>query len=53
MEQIILSAGRVPRQRTTLYADADSTLRQRSFDAAHERQLDLAARTADVQATVG
>lgn len=31
MEAIIRSAGRVPRQRTTLYANADETLRERSF----------------------
>lgn len=41
MEQIISSAGRVPRQRTTLYADGG--LRQRSFDAARERQINCAA----------
>lgn len=43
MEQIISSAGRVPRQRTTLCADADGVLRQRSFDAARERQINRAA----------
>jgi FO synthase len=53
MEQIIASAGRVPRQRTTLYADAESSLRRRSFDAADERKLSVAAQSTDVQATVG
>jgi len=37
MELIILATGRRPRQRTTLYADADSGLRQRSFDSAAAR----------------
>jgi FO synthase len=37
MERIIRSAGRTPRQRATLYGDADPALRQRSFDAAGER----------------
>ena len=53
MEQIIASAGRVPRQRTTLYADVDRALRQRSFDAARNRQHNIAPPTAEVQATVG
>jgi FO synthase len=37
MEQIILSAGRTPRQRTTLYSDAEESIRRRSFDAAAAR----------------
>ena len=37
MELIILATGRRPRQRTTLYADADAGLRQRSFDSAAAR----------------
>ncbi len=37
MEEIIRSAGRVPRQRTTLYGDADEIIRRRSFDAAAAR----------------
>lgn len=47
MESIIRSAGRSPRQRNTLYGDAEPALRQRSFDAARERSLnalELAAR---------
>jgi FO synthase len=39
MEEIILSSGRTPRQRTTLYSDADDAVRQRSFDAAVARAL--------------
>jgi len=34
MEAIIRASGRIPRQRTTLYRDAEPTLRQRSFEAA-------------------
>jgi FO synthase len=34
MEELIRSAGRVPRQRTTLYGDASEERRQASFDAA-------------------
>jgi FO synthase len=37
MEEIILSSGRVPRQRTTLYCDAEDGNRRRSFDAAAAR----------------
>lgn len=37
MEQIIVSAGRIPRQRTTLYRDAGADVRRRSFDAAVPR----------------
>ncbi len=37
MEKIIYSCGRTPRQRTTLYRDADEMLRRRSFDAAAAR----------------
>ena len=37
LESIILSVGRLPRQRTTLYDDADTSRRARSFDAARER----------------
>jgi FO synthase len=37
MERIIRSCGRTPRQRTTLYRNADETLRKRSFDAAAAR----------------
>ena len=34
MEQLIRSAGRVPRQRTTLYGDASEERRRASFGAA-------------------
>jgi FO synthase len=37
MERIIVSTGRTPRQRTTLYGDADSAIRQLSFDSAAAR----------------
>ena len=37
MERIIASAGRTPRQRTTLYGDAAVALRERSFAAAAVR----------------
>jgi FO synthase len=37
MEKIIASVGRMPRQRTTLYADAEKGIRSRSFDAAAAR----------------
>jgi FO synthase len=37
MESIIRASGRIPRQRTTLYRDADAGLRQRSFAAAEAR----------------
>lgn len=37
MEAIITSAGRIPRQRTTLYRDAEEGIRVRSFDAAAAR----------------
>lgn len=37
MEAIITSAGRIPRQRTTLYRDAEEGIRLRSFDAAAAR----------------
>lgn len=37
MEAIIRAGGRIPRQRTTLYRDAEPTLRQRSFEAAAGR----------------
>jgi FO synthase len=37
MEQIIVSTGRIPRQRTTLYGDANAGIRQRSFDSAAAR----------------
>jgi len=37
MELIILATGRRPRQRTTLYDDADAGLRQRSFDSVAAR----------------
>jgi len=43
MESIIVSSGRVPRQRTTLYGDAGEARRQRSFDAVCERQAAGAA----------
>lgn len=39
MEAIILSAGRIPRQRTTLYRNADEDIRLRSFDAAAARMV--------------
>jgi FO synthase len=37
MESIIVSANRIPRQRTTLYGDAEAAIRQRSFDSAAAR----------------
>ncbi|TKT72072.1 7,8-didemethyl-8-hydroxy-5-deazariboflavin synthase subunit CofH [Afipia massiliensis] len=37
MEAIILSAGRIPRQRTTFYRNAEEDVRLRSFDAAAAR----------------
>ena len=37
MERIIVSIGRIPRQRTTLYGDAEVGLRQLSFDSAAAR----------------
>jgi hypothetical protein len=37
MERIIVSTGRIPRQRTTLYGDAEAAIRQRSFDFAAAR----------------
>jgi FO synthase len=37
MEAIIRASGRIPRQRTTLYRDAEPTLRRRSFEAAAGR----------------
>jgi FO synthase len=37
MERIIASTGRIPRQRTTLYGDAEAGLRQLSFDSAAAR----------------
>ena len=37
MERIIVSTGRIPRQRTTLYGDADGAIRQLSFDSAAAR----------------
>lgn len=37
MEAIIRSAGRIPRQRTTLYRNAEEGVRLRSFDAAAAR----------------
>jgi FO synthase len=46
LESMIISSGRVPRQRTTVYADADAALRQRSFDAARERQSGVLATAA-------
>lgn len=39
MEKIIRAAGRVPRQRTTLYGDADKSRRERSFEAAAAREI--------------
>jgi len=38
MEALIVAAGRLPRQRTTLYANAPAFLRERSFDAAMRRE---------------
>ncbi|MBR1208555.1 MULTISPECIES: 5-amino-6-(D-ribitylamino)uracil--L-tyrosine 4-hydroxyphenyl transferase CofH [unclassified Bradyrhizobium] len=46
LESIIISAGRVPRQRTTTYGVADDVRRQRSFDAVHERQTSTGMRSA-------
>jgi FO synthase len=51
MESIIVSADRIPRQRTTLYGDAEAAIRQRSFDSAaarmsangHQERVRLAA----------
>ena len=43
MERIIASAGRIPRQRTTLYGDAEAVIRQRSFDSAAARMPNPAA----------
>ena len=40
MEAIIRASGRIPRQRTTLYRDAEASLRQRSFEAAAGRTRD-------------
>jgi FO synthase len=37
MERIIVSTGRIPRQRTTLYGDAEAAIRQLSFDSAAAR----------------
>jgi FO synthase len=37
MERIIVSTARIPRQRTTLYGDADGAIRQLSFDSAAAR----------------
>jgi FO synthase len=37
MESIIAAAGRVPRQRTTVYGDAAEPMRRRSFEAAAAR----------------
>jgi FO synthase len=37
MESIIVSADRIPRQRTTLYGNAEAAIRQRSFDSAAAR----------------
>jgi FO synthase len=45
LEAIILSAGRTPRQRTTVYGIVDEKQRQRSFDAARERQAFEVAKT--------
>jgi FO synthase len=41
MERIIVSTGRIPRQRTTLYDDAEAGLRQLSFDSAAARMSGL------------
>ncbi|HVW57274.1 MAG TPA: 5-amino-6-(D-ribitylamino)uracil--L-tyrosine 4-hydroxyphenyl transferase CofH [Rhizobiaceae bacterium] len=38
MEELILGAGRLPRLRTTLYADATAAQRQKAFAAASARQ---------------
>ncbi|MGB8399595.1 5-amino-6-(D-ribitylamino)uracil--L-tyrosine 4-hydroxyphenyl transferase CofH [Bradyrhizobium sp.] len=37
METIIFSAGRIPRQRTTIYGDAADAMRRRSFESAAAR----------------
>jgi len=47
MEAMIEAAGRIPRQRTTLYANAPAGLRQRSFDAAAERSCSAGAVAAE------
>lgn len=39
MEEIIRSSGRLPRQRNTLYGNAVTSLRERSFDAARRLHL--------------
>jgi FO synthase len=46
LESIILASGRTPRQRTTTYGDVDKARRQRSFDAARERQSNELTRAA-------
>lgn len=50
MERIIRAAGRTPRQRTTLYADADETLYRRSFEAAAARIASSAGKGAQMAA---
>jgi len=50
MEKIIVSAGRIPRQRTTVYHDADESTRRRSFDAAAAR-MSVNVRDKSVHAT--
>jgi len=37
MESIIVAAGRIPRQRTTVYGDAAEAMQRRSFEAAAAR----------------
>lgn len=49
MERIIVGAGRVARQRTTTYGNADQARRQRSFDAVIERHCNVSPRAARAQ----
>jgi FO synthase len=48
MERIIRAAGRIPRQRTTIYAEADEALYRRSFEAAAVRVAKKGAQMAAV-----
>jgi FO synthase len=50
MEAIIRSVGRIPRQRTTLYGDAEEGIRRLSFEAAEARILHGSSRDKNVHA---
>jgi FO synthase len=50
MERIIRAAGRTPRQRTTLYADADEMLYRRSLEAAAARMASSVGKGAQMAA---